>query len=301
MPYRQVFVAGAAAVALRAGELEVVVQPADGGRVARLRRGSGREWLRPGQDGGWDERLTAAPADALHAAAERLHAAVGHHDVSEHGFGVSLASDVPVPGLPLIFRRELTVLAARPAVQCRYALVHTGGAPIAWLWHPRIAWTAQAGTTVHVPGLFQVRVDAVEGRDDLEAGDLVAWPGAIGGDAARFRMPPALPWSLRCDGDLGPAGRLSLTDPRRGEHLALTTDPQRVPHVGLAFRAGDGEALLPAVAAAPRIGLPDGLEAAVALGTAPVIAEGEERVWGFEVRLGDPDLDQDHDASADPA
>jgi hypothetical protein len=293
MAFRQVFVDGASAVAMRAGELEVVVQPADGGRIANLRRGRGREWLRPGRAGGWVERLTAAPVGQVNGAHERLHAAVGHHDVADHVRGVSVASDVPVPGLPLLFRRELTVLQARPAVQVRYALVHTGGAPIAWIWHPLIVWTGQAGTAVHVPGLHQVRVGAAQGRDDLEAGDFVAWPGGIGGDAARFRLPESLPWSLTCHGDLGSLGRLSVTDPRRGEYAMLFTDTGRVPHVGLAMRSGAGELDPPTIAAAPRIGLPDDLAVAVALGTAPIIEAGEERVWGFEIRLGDPELDEE--------
>lgn len=293
MAVRELFVGGAPAVAMRAGEVEVVVQPADGGRVAHLRRGNGREWLRPGPEGGWTERLTAAFLAHPASATERLHAAVGRHDVSAHPLGVSLASDVPVPGLPLVLRRECTVLAARAAVQCRYALVHTGGAPIAWLWHPRMVWTAQAGTVLHVPGMHQVRVSAVVGRDDLEAGDLVAWPGSIGGEAARFRLPPLLPWSVACEGDVGPLGRLSITDPRRGEFLSLRTDPQRVPHIGVGLRPGAGADALPLLDAAPRIGLPDRLDEALALGTAPTIAAGEERVWGFEIRLGDPDLDAD--------
>lgn len=286
MPYRQVHVAGAPAVALRTAALEVIVVPADGGRIAHLRRPGGREWLRPGR--GWVERLTVGAAADGAGAAERLHAAPMQHDLREHAAGVSLASDAPVPGTPLVFRRELTLLHAAPVVLLRYGLAHGGGAPCAWLWHPAISWTTQPGSTVHVPGLTQVRVAAVQGRDDLEAGDYVAWPGAIGGDAARLTLPAALPWSVACDGDLGTAGRCSVTDPRRGEWMALQVDPAHVPHVGVALAAGHGDDAPPALHLAPRIGLPDDLVTALALGTAPVIAEGEERTWAVEVRLEEP-------------
>lgn len=288
MPFRQTAVAGAPALALRGAALEVVVVPTESGRIARMRRPDGREWLR---DHGWREVLEAATADHRPGAATDLLSAVPWaNSVYEHAAGVTLASSVELTGDALRYERELTIDPVEPVVRLRYRLRHAGGEALWWVWGPDVRWTVQPGTSLHVPGLHQVRVVAVEGRDDLDEGDIAAWPGAVGGDAARFQMPPALPWSIECVGDLGPTGRVSLIDPRRNERCELHTDPSRVPHVSIALIAG-GDDHAAGIAVAPRLGVPAELADAVRLGTAASIAPGEERVWGVEIRLIDPEQD----------
>jgi hypothetical protein len=297
MPHRDVTVGGGHALALREGELEVVVVPEDGARLARLHRAGGREWLRGGGvRGGWTDTLRAATPDLLAAPAalhDLLAVSPWETEVRE-GAGQLLCSSratVQAPGGAVLeLQRDVGLAADAAVVRLSYELRHLDGPAVLWRWAPQCDWLVQAGTTLHVPGLTQVRIAAVLQREDLAAGDLVAYPGAIGGDAAKLTVPAALPWALTCHGDLGAAGRLSLVDPRRGERLELRADPAAVPHVEVTLAPG-AEGEVPVLRAAPCTGMPSTLAEAAALGTAATLAPGERRQWTLYLRPADPDRD----------
>lgn len=326
MSYRQTTVAGFPAVALRNAEVEVVVVPALGCRVTHLRRlARGREWLwrsdqipfavpRAGRSyvetadsGGWDECFpTVAPCTmpgteppmSLQDHGE-LWSADWTTSVYERDGETTLAGSATGERLPYAFAREIALDAHEPVVHFRYRLQHTGRADSAaqrfpWIWSSHPLLLVQPGTTIELPLVTQVRIDALHGRPDLTSGDVVSWPGAIGGTAGRFTFPEPAGWALKCFGDLGPSGRMIVTDPRQGERLELTVDPREVPQVGLWINVGGwapaGRQPYYNLALEPCIGAPDSLETAVReWNTAQTLAPGDERRWRIAVRLPEPD------------
>ena len=136
--------------------------------------------------------------------------------------------------------------------------------------------------------MHQVRLDAVHGIPGLSRGDIVGWPGALGGDGGRFVFPGSGEWAVKLFGDVGASGRMMLTDPRRGERLELVVHPGEVPQVGINNRGWAPAGLRPYsnLALEPAIGAPDSLEEAVRdWKTARTLEPGEGRSWGLEVRL----------------
>ena len=259
MPFRQTTVAGFPAIALRSEEIEVVAVPAIGMKLTHLRRLRGREWLwrsdqiplavpHPGASytetagsGGWDECFpTVGPSPIPGAPAGtpplpdggELWSADWTSSVYEHADGTTLTGTAQGTRLPYEFHREVTLVRGAPAVRFRYRLRHTGVAPFPWIWSPHPLFNVQPGTTLELPGVRQVKLDAVHGRDDLSRDDVVSWPGAIGGAPDRFTFPEAGGWAVKLFGDLGRDGRMVLTDPREGERLEILVDPVAVPQVG---------------------------------------------------------------------
>lgn len=320
MPFRQTTVSGFPAVALRSEELEVVAVPAIGVKLTHLRRLRGREWLwrsdqiplalpRPGasyvdtaDSGGWDEcfptvgpsPLPGAPGDAPPLPDHgELWSAEWTSSVFDHAGGTTLESTAMGTRLPYEFHRTVTLEQGTPVVRLRYRLRHTGGKPFPWIWSAHPLLNVQPGTTVDLAGVRQVKLDAVHGRADLSRDDVVSWPGAIGGDAGRFTLPPDGGWAVKLFGDLGAEGLMALTDPREGERLEIRVDPQEVPQVGLWINcegwAPEGRRPYYNLALEPCIGAPDRLADAVdSWGTAQTLAPGEERRWTLEVRLPAP-------------
>ena len=86
---------------------------------------------------------------------------------------------------------------------------------------------------LELPGVHQVKLDAVHGRDDLAADDVVSWPAAIGGAAGPVRVSGGGGWAVKLFGDLGPDGRMALTDPRGASGSRSWVDPVEVPQVGV--------------------------------------------------------------------
>jgi galactose mutarotase-like enzyme len=302
VPFRQTTVAGFPAIALRSEEIEVVAVPAIGMKLTHLRRLRGREWLWRSDSGGWDECFpTVGPSPIPGAPAGtpplpdggELWSADWTSSVYEHADGTTLTGTAQGTRLPYEFHREVTLVRGAPAVRFRYRLRHTGVAPFPWIWSAHPLLNVQPGTTLELPGVRQVKLDAVHGRDDLSRDDVVSWPGAIGGAPERFTFPEAGGWAVRLFGDLGRDGRMVLTDPHQGERLEILVDPVAVPQVRVGIDlGGPAPAERPpayALALAPCIGAPDRLEDAVlAWGTAQMLAPGEERGWEVEVRLPDP-------------
>lgn len=318
MPFRQTSVSGYPAIALRGSEIEVVVVPALGLKLTNLRAPRGREWLwrndqiplappKPGgrfldqgDSGGWDECFpTVAPSPIPGAPAGtpslpdhgELWTAEWTSSVYEHPGGTTLAGAASGRLLPYQFHREVTVDRADPVVRLRYRLRHTGSAPFPWIWSAHPVLNVQPGTLLELPTVRQVRLDAVHGRDDLAPNDIVSWPAGIGGQEDGFRFPGQGGWAVKCFGDLGPSGRMLLTDPRRGERLELLVRPTEVPQVGVWINcrgwAPPGREPYYNLVLEPCIGAPDSLDVAVReWGTGQTLVPGEEREWEVEVALG---------------
>lgn len=319
-PFRQTTVSGLPGIVLRGEELEVVVVPAAGMKLTNLRRLRGREWLwrndqlplaspRAGtsfvetaDSGGWDECFpTVAPSPVPGAAPGapslpdhgELWSAEWTSSVYAHAGGVTLAASAPGRVLPYEFHRDLMVDAHEPLLRLRYRVRNTGSSPFPWIWCAHPLFNVQPGTTLELPTMHQARLDAVHGIPDVARGDIVSWPGALGGDGPRFVFPADGAWAVKLFGDVGASGRMVLADPRRGERLEMRVRAEEVPQVGLWINnrgwAPEGRRPYFNLGLEPAIGAPDSLEEAVCdWKTGQVLAPGEERSWSLELRLLDP-------------
>lgn len=321
MPYHQTTVSGLPAIALRSAELEIVVVPSVGAKLTNLRRLRGREWLwrsdqiplalpTPGasyvetaDSGGWDECFPTVGPSPMPGTPDgkpelpdhgELWSARWTSSVCEHSAGISFVSTATGIVFPYEFHREVTLDPVEPVLRFRYQLRHTGDRPFPWIWSAHPLFNVQPGSIVELPTVTQVRADAVHGRDDVAPNDTVSWPGAIGGEAERFRFPESGAWAMKLFGDIGASGRMAIVDPRQGERLEMTVDPAEVPQVGIWINvhgwAPAGRRPYYNLALEPCIGAPDRLVDAVeSWGTAPTLMPGEERAWTVTVRLPEPD------------
>ena len=317
MPVRQVSVSGFPAIALRSAELEVVAVPAIGMKLTNLRRVRGREWLwrndqlplslpRQGasfvetaDSGGWDEcfptvgpsPIPGAPPDAPSLPDHgELWGALWASSVFEHAGGLTLSASARGSLLPYEFHRDLTLDPREPVMRLRYRVRNTGAAPFPWIWSAHPLLNVQPGTALELPTVHQVTLDAVHGIPDLSRHDIVAWPGAFGGEAGRFTFPENGGWAVKLFGDVGRSGRMVLTDPRRGERLEMIVRSEEVPQVGVWINsrgwAPPGLEPYYNLALEPAIGAPDRLDEAVRdWKAARTLAPGEERSWGVDVWL----------------
>jgi galactose mutarotase-like enzyme len=309
-------VAGLPAIALREDELDAIVVPSAGMRMTNLRRPRGREWLwrseqlpltRPvagrsyvdtADSGGWDEcfptvapsPLPGAPAGAPQLPDHgELWAASWRSSVYEHAGGTTLSASMTGQLLPYEFHRDVTLAPDEPVVRLSYRLRHLGDTPFPWIWSAHPLLNVQPGSLLELPTLRQVRLNQVHGRSDLTRNDIVSWPVGIGGEAERFRFPEDGGWALKCFGDVGESGQMTLTDPRQGERLTIRVSPAAVPQVGLWINcrgwAPSGRTPDYNLGLEPCIGAPDSLADATEEGLAQTLAPGEERAWDVEVRL----------------
>ncbi|MBA3443591.1 MAG: hypothetical protein H0T58_01885 [Gemmatimonadales bacterium] len=319
MSFRQTTVSGFPAVALRSADLEVVAVPSLGMKLTNLRRRNGREWLwrsdqiplapaRPGasyvetaDSGGWDECFpTVGPCPVPGAPPDtpplpdhgELWSAPWSSSVYDHATGTTLAGTAKGSVWPYEFHREITLDKDEPVARFRYRLRHTGDTPFPWIWSSHPLLNVQPGSTLALPGITQVRVDAVHGRQDIEPGDVVSWPGTFGEDPDGFTFPEEGGWAAKLFGDIVPQGCMTLTDPRRGERLEFVVRPEEVTQVGLWINcrgwAPAGRTPYYNLALEPCIGAPDRLDLAVTQWqTAQTLHPGEERVWSVELRLSE--------------
>lgn len=317
VPFHQVTVSGFAGISLRAGEIEVVVIPALGLKIGNLRRARGREWLwhnpqigytppTPGasyvdtaDSGGWDEcfptvgtsSVPGAPGAPMLPDHGEIWSSRWESAVYESGGAPTLTGTVRGTRFPYEFTRELSLDAAEPVVRFTYRLRHLGGAAFPWIWSAHPLLTVQPGTTLELPGVSQVRVDAAHHRPDLEVDDVVSWPGGIGGRGDVFEFPERgeSGWAVKVFADAGGDGRAVVTDPKRGERLEFRAPPADVPQVGMWINCGgwapNGREPYYNLALEPCIGAPDRLDRAAAWGLVQTLREGEERRWTVEVRL----------------
>ena len=317
MSFRQTTVSGFPAVALRSAELEVIAVPSLGMKVTNLRRLGGREWLwrsdqiplappRPGasyvetaDSGGWDECFPTVGACPVPGTAPgtpqlpdhgELWSAPWSSSVYDSSEGTTLAGSAKGTVFPYQFQRQITLDPHQPVVRFRYLLRHTGDKPFPWIWSAHPLLNVQPGSELTVPGVSQMKLAAVHGRTDLQENDVVSWPGAIGGELDRFTFPENGGWALKAFGDLGSDGRMTLTDPRRGERLDFVVRRDEVPQVGVWINclgwAPPGRTPYYNLALEPCVGTPDRLDLAVnEWRTAQTLQPGEERVWSVDVRL----------------
>jgi galactose mutarotase-like enzyme len=309
-------VAGLRAIALREDELEAIVVPSAGMRMTNLRRPRGREWLwrseqlpltRPvagrsyvdtADSGGWDECFPTVAPSPLPGAPDgapqlpdhgELWAASWRSSVYEHAGGTTLSASMTGQLLPYEFHRDVTLAPDEPVVRLSYRLRHLGDTPFPWIWSAHPLLNVQPGSLLELPTLRQVRLNQVHGRSDLTRNDIVSWPVGIGGEAERFRFPEDGGWVLKCFGDVGESGQMTLTDPRQGERLTIRVSPAAVPQVGLWINcrgwAPSGRTPDYNLGLEPCIGAPDSLADATEEGLAQTLAPGEERAWDVEVRL----------------
>jgi hypothetical protein len=284
-------------------------------KLTNLRRLNSREWLwrsdqiplappQPGasyvetaDSGGWDECFPTVGACPIPGAPSgrpplpdhgELWAAAWTSSVYDSAEGTTLAGSARGAAFPYEFHRQVTLDPQEPMVRFRYLLRHTGGAPFPWIWSSHPLLTVQPGSVLTLPGVKQVRIAAVHGRDDLNVNDVVSWPGAIGGEFDQFTFPKNGGWAVKVFGDLGREGRMVLTDPRRGERLEFVVRPEEVPQVGVWINchgwAPAGRAPYYNLALEPCIGAPDRLDIAVRdWHTAQTLHPGEERQWTVDV------------------
>lgn len=314
MSYRQVQVSGFPAVALRSEEIEIIVVPALAGKLTNLRRLRGREWLwrndqitfstpRAGasyietaDSGGWDECFpTVGPCplpgtlDIMLPDHGELWTLPWESRVYDFAGGTAVTGTVRGALLPYDFHREVILDRDDPVVRFHYRLRHLGDTPFPWIWSAHPLFNVQPGTTLTLPSVHQVRVDAARGRSEAK-GDTIPWP--LGGGAS-FVFSEDDPWAMKVFGDIGPSGRAILTDPREGEQLELVIPSAQIPQVGMWINcngwAPEGKRPYYNLALEPCIGAPDRLDEAVASWkSAQLLNPGETREWGFEVRLPAP-------------
>jgi galactose mutarotase-like enzyme len=321
MSFRQTMVSGLPAIALRTDELEVMAVPVVGMKLTNLRRPRGREWLwrndqiplalprqeasfvETGDSGGWDECFPtvapspipgAAPGSPLLPDHGELWSAPWASSAYEHAGGVTLAGSATGRLLPYEFHREVTLDPRDPVVRLRYRVRNTGESPFPWIWCAHPLLNIQPGTTLELPSVHQVKLDAVHGLPELSRGDIVSWPDAFEGDGSRFAFPGEGAWAVKLFSDVGQSGRMILTDPRRGERLEMLVRPDEVPQVGIWINnrgwAPPGRQPYYNLGLEPAIGAPDRLDEAVRdWNAAETLGPGEERAWGLEVRLLDRD------------
>lgn len=321
MPFHQTTVSGFPAVALRSAELEVVVVPSIGMKLTNLRRHNGREWLwrsdqiplaparvgasyvETADSGGWDECFpTVGPCPVPGAPPGtpplpdhgELWSAPWSSSVYENASGATLTASAQGLAFPYEFHREIALDKHEPTVRFRYRIRHTGDRPFPWIWSSHPLLNVQPGSVIEIAGVSQVKVDAVHGRNDLEEGAVISWPGAVGGMPDRFTFPEEGGWATKLFADVGPQGRMMLMDPRRGERLEIVVPPHEVPQIGLWINcrgwAPPGRRPYYNLALEPCIGAPDRLDLAVnEWKTAQRLDPGEEREWSLEVRLTDED------------
>jgi galactose mutarotase-like enzyme len=209
--------------------------------------------------------------------------------VYEHAGGTTLSASMTGQLLPYEFHRDVTLAPDEPVVRLSYRLRHLGDTPFPWIWSAHPLLNVQPGSLLELPTLRQVRLNQVHGRSDLTRNDIVSWPVGIGGEAERFRFPEDGGWALKCFGDVGESGQMTLTDPRQGERLTIRVSPAAVPQVGLWINcrgwAPSGRTPDYNLGLEPCIGAPDSLADATEEGLAQTLAPGEERAWDVEVRL----------------
>jgi galactose mutarotase-like enzyme len=323
MSYRQTSVSGFPAVALRSAQVELVAVPAIGMKLTNLRRLNGREWLwrsdqiplappKPGasyvetaDSGGWDECFPtvgpcpvpgAPPGTPLLPDHGELWSASWSSSVYDTARGTALAGAARGTAFPYEFHRQVTLDPHEPAVRFDYALHHTGDTPFPWIWSAHPLLNIQPGSMLELPGVTRVKVAAAHSSPGqgpvLAVNEVVSWPDAIGGNRAGFTFPADGGWAAKLFGDLGPEGKMVLTDPRRGERLEMLVRPEEVPQVGIWINcrgwSPPGGTPYYNLALEPCIGAPDRLDFAVRdWHTAQILQPGEERTWSVRVSLLD--------------
>ena len=290
---------GEPAIALHSEDLEVVVLPRRGAKIASLReRPGGREWLeqpagqlgRPPDYGsaftdaglfGWDEMLPTITATSYPD---------GEHEgapLPDHGEVWTLPWDTSVAGEALVcstagrvlpYQVRRTMRAVGAGLQLEYELSASGTAPLWLLWaaHPQFA-VGGRGTRIVLPAEVRQLLDVWPRTEPRH----VQWPGpdvesTNGLSSGAGRKLYVLP-----DARIRSAG---LVD-EDGTWLRLDWDPDLVPYFGLWLDNG-AYARHPVIALEPATGYYDDLALAVKNQRVPQIHPGRPLRWSLFVSLG---------------
>jgi galactose mutarotase-like enzyme len=221
-----------------------------------------------------------------------LWSAVWTSSVFEGQDGTTLAGSAAGMLFPYEFHRRVTLDQVEPLVRFEYLLRHTGDVPFPWIWSSHPLLNVQPGSVLSLPGVKHMKVAAVHGRDDWQVEDVIEWPPTQAAAESGFTFPSNGGWAAKLFGDLGAEGRLTLTDPRRGERLEFRVNAAQIPQVGVWINcrgwAPSGRTPYYNLALEPCIGAPDRLDLAVQeWKTAQMLHPGEERRWTMEVWLLD--------------
>ncbi|MDQ6713925.1 MAG: hypothetical protein M3Z28_12160 [Candidatus Dormibacteraeota bacterium] len=290
---------GEAGKRLRTDEIDVVVLPRRGAKIASLQHlPSGREWLEqpagelrsPPAYGsaftdadmfGWDEMLPTITG-AAYPDGQYLGTALPDHgevwtlpwEIRQDGDALACWTT----GRALPYQLTRTMRLDGSGLQLDYELAVTGSAPLWLLWaaHPQFAVEVR-GTSIVLPPEVGEVLDVTPGRRP----ETVRWPrpdveSALGLPRGTGRKLYALPET--------PVGSADLVD-TEGAWLRLDWDPTLVPYLGIWLDNG-AYARHPVIALEPATGYYDDLSVAFANQRVPQIHPGQPMKWSVDVSLG---------------
>jgi galactose mutarotase-like enzyme len=293
---------GEPGVALRGDDIEVVVLPRRGAKIASLRhRSSGREWLEQpigkladppiygsaftdAEMFGWDEMIPTITGASYPDGEYCGTPLPDHGEVWTLPWETSLAGEALVCstiGRVLPYRVTRTMITKGGRLRLEYELSATGSTPLWLLWaaHPQFA-VDRRSTRIVLPADVRQLLDV---WPRIEPGQ-VRWPSpdveSLNGlPSGTGRKLYALP-----DAKIGTVG---LVD-EDGAWLRLAWDPELVPYLGL-WLDNRAYARHPVIALEPATGYYDDLALAVRNQCVPEIHPGRPLRWSLEVRLGSGD------------
>ena len=296
--------------------IHLTIAPGVGGRVISLvDRATGREWLvqgdvppssrdwalpgaifGPSEAAGWDECLptVAAVVDPLGDGRSPLR---DHGDVWGRPTAAQSGPDsiiVALDGVTWPYRFTRNLHLEQDTVVVRYTLTNSGPRALPFLWSMHALFDLEAGCSISVDGIHEVRLMYAAGMDLGPVGAMVGWPRARQGDGSEFdlaavpgeeartavKLQAALPSTVVASG----IGRTSIETPD-GSSLTITWDPSVakaaamwLDHGGWPADAGRRQ-----VSIGPTTSPHDDLASASAAGQALMVESGSPRSW--EVRM----------------
>jgi galactose mutarotase-like enzyme len=289
---------GACGVSLRGYDIEVVVLPQRGGKIASLRqRATGREWLEqpegelrdPPDYGspfaeaemfGWDEMLPTIVSSSYPDGEYRGTRLPDHGELwalpwEVRAEGETLVCSTAGRALPYQLTRAMSVERSR--LYLEYELSVTGRSSLWLLWaaHPQFA--VELATRVVLPTEVRQLLDVWPSPEPAA----VSWPSpdiesTAGLAAGAGRKLYALP-----DAKIGTAALVDAD----GAWLQLEWDPTIVPYLGIWLDNG-AFARHPVIALEPTNGFYDDLAQAAKDHRVPQVHPGSPLRWSIEVRLG---------------
>jgi galactose mutarotase-like enzyme len=290
---------GEPGVALRSDDLEVVVLPRRGAKIASLRhRPSGREWLaQPAGDVsdppaygsaftgtemfGWDEMLPTITGSSYPDGEYRGTLLPDHGEVWALPWETTAAGDTLVcstAGRALPYRVTRTMRVEAAHLWLEYELSATGTASLWFLWaaHPQFAVDGR-GSRIILPAEVRQLLAVWPNIDPAR----VRWPSAdlettLGLPSGAGRKLYTLP-----DAKVGTAGLIDAD----GAWLRLAWDPALVPYLGIWLDNG-AYARHPVIALEPATGFYDDLARAVSNQRVAQVHPQRPLRWSLDVRLG---------------
>ncbi len=191
---------------------------------------------------------------------------------------------------PYRFERSIA-LVDQNCLALRYTLTQSGTVPFPYMWaaHPQFA--AGPNTRVALPPEVTRVVNVIADDPDWgKEGELVSWPGARSAAGELRQLDRVRPVETRaCRKFYVPPEQhvswAALIDEEIGCQLRMDWQPEQIPYLGLWIDEGTWNAR-PVAAPEPCNAYYDSLDWAVAKGTAPLLAPGEEARWELRLTIG---------------